>query len=276
MTAEAAVDVTLKPIKHLGQNFLSDPNIARKIVDSLEAGPSDPVVEIGPGTGALTGLLAERFEHLTVIEIDYRAAEVLREEYPDVTVVEGDILETDWDRLSAKAGARLHVIGNLPYNITSEIVFGLLDASTGIAEAVMMVQYEVARRFVAKPRTKQYGILSVAAQIACDVELLFPVSRNVFYPKPDVRSAVVRFDFGREPVDPAASGSAEDPDWINSAVREIIRTAFNQRRKTLRNSLRPITSRVGRELPDDVSGRRAEELTPHEFVELARYLQPPG
>ncbi len=264
----------LKPIRHLGQNFLSDPNIARKIVAGLEAEPSDPVVEVGPGTGALTGLLAERFDRLTVIEIDYRAAELLRKEYPNVRVIEGDVLEVDWGRMAAEAGDRLHVIGNLPYNITSEIVFGLLDAAGSIAEAVIMVQYEVARRFTAAPRTKEYGILSVAAQLAADVELLFPVSRNVFYPRPDVRSAVVRFDFGDE--EAGRAGPDVEFEWVNSVVRNVIRTAFNQRRKTLRNSLSSITDRVGRELPDEISGRRAEELTPHEFVELARYLQPPG
>ncbi|NNF04162.1 MAG: ribosomal RNA small subunit methyltransferase A [Rhodothermales bacterium] len=264
--------MNLKPIKHLGQNFLSDPNIARKIVDGLEALPGDPVVEIGPGTGALTALLADRFEHLTVIEIDYRAAELLRTEHPGIRVIEGDVLETDWPSMAAAAGGRLHVIGNLPYNITSEIVFGLLDASDSIAEAVMMVQYDVARRFAAVPRTKEYGILSVAAQLSADVEMLFPVSRNVFYPRPDVRSAVVRFDFGNG----VAAGLDADPAWIRKEVRELVRTAFNQRRKTLRNSLSSITDRVGLDLPENVSGRRAEELEPYEYVDLARYLLPPG
>jgi 16S rRNA (adenine1518-N6/adenine1519-N6)-dimethyltransferase len=265
--------MTLKPIRHLGQNFLNDPNIARKIVDSLEAAPDDAVVEIGPGTGALTGLLAERFEHVTAVEIDYRAAELLREEYPSVDVMEGDVLDIDWCAIAERTDGRLHVIGNLPYNITSEILFGLLDARACLSEAVLMVQYEVAQRFIAEPRTKAYGILSVAVRQAARVEMLFPVSRNVFYPRPDVRSAVVRIDFG----DVQAAGSgvrerSEDVAWF----RTVVRTAFNQRRKTLRNSLRSVTDRVGRELPEDVSPKRAEELTPDEFVALARYLQPSG
>ena len=258
----------LKPIKHLGQNYLQDPNTARKIVDTLRAGKEDPIVEIGPGTGALTGILVDRFEHVTAIEIDHRAADLLREQYPSADIREQDVLEIDWAALASEIapGSRLHVIGNLPYYITSEILFGLLDAQRVIEEVVIMMQYEVAKRLVAETRTKAYGILSVAVQEAGEVELMFPVSRNVFYPKPDVRSAVVRLGF-----DPHHERTV-DVSWL----RHVVRTAFNQRRKTLRNSLRSVTDDVGRDLPDDISGKRAEELTPDEFVELARYLQHDG
>lgn len=254
----------LTPIKRLGQNFLQDPNTIRRIVDALDAESDDAVVEIGPGAGALTGLLAEKYPCFAAIEIDDRAADLLEQELPGVRIIRQDILETDWSILAGEMRAeRLHVIGNLPYYITSQILFSLLDAAPLIEEAVIMMQYEVAERLVAKPRTKSYGILSVALQLACEVRILFPVSRNVFYPKPDVRSAMVHLHFPKEP--PHASG---DPAFL----RTLIRTAFNQRRKTLRNSLSRVLTEDMPALPEELSGARAEELTPDDFVRLADYL----
>lgn len=255
----------LRPKKSLGQNFLHDGNTARKIVASLECDQDAAVVEIGPGTGALTGILAERFSNLTAIEIDERAVEILKRDHPDVQVLHGDVMQFDWEALAAREGRALHVIGNLPYYITSQILFGLLDARESVKEAVVMMQYEVAQRLVATPSTKAYGILSVAVQLVARPKLLFPVSRNVFYPKPAVRSAVVRLEFPGDISVP----SDLDPAWI----RQIVRTAFNQRRKTLRNSLRAVCEEIGRDLPEQTSTRRAEELTPEEFIDLARYLQ---
>lgn len=253
----------LKPIKRLGQNFLQDPNTIRRIVDALGAGPDDAVVEIGPGAGALTGLLAERYPRFVAIEIDDRAADLLEEELPGTRIIRQDILETDWAELAASLDAeRLYVIGNLPYYITSQIIFSILDAAPLIQEAVIMMQYEVAERLVAEPRTKSYGILSVAVQLAGSVDILFPVSRNVFYPKPDVRSAMVKI---RPSAETPAGG---DPAFL----RTLIRTAFNQRRKTLRNSLSRILTDDMPPLPDHIAGRRAEELTPNDFVALADYL----
>ena len=254
----------LRPIKRLGQNFLRDPNTARNIVKGLRAGIDDPVVEIGPGTGALTGLLHDAFRRVTAVEIDERAAALMRETYPLVNVLEQDVLTIDWAAMADQAGGPLHVIGNLPYYITSPILFGLLDASYGghLREAVIMMQYEVAERLVAVPRTKEYGILSVAVQHAAAAEILFPVSRNVFHPKPDVRSAVVRLTFPESPL------GAFDVHQF----RNVVRTAFNQRRKTLRNALKRVTEPLGTAVPDDMAGARAEELTPDDFVELTRYL----
>lgn len=254
----------LKPIKRLGQNFLQDPNTIRRIVDALGANPEDTVVEIGPGTGALTRLLKERFERFTAIEVDERAVALLKEEIPGLDVRHVDVLEVDWTQFAASLGAdRLFVIGNLPYYITSQIIFGLLEAESVIAEAVIMMQYEVAERLVAKPRTKSYGILSVAVQLEAAPEILFPVSRNVFYPKPDVRSAMVKLRFpGIHEAD------ISDPAFL----RLLIRTAFNQRRKTLRNSLSRMTTDEIPDLPESWAGRRAEELSPHDFVRLADYL----
>ena len=255
----------IKPIKRLGQNFLQDPNTIRRIVASLESPPSGRVVEIGPGMGALTGELLKTYSDFSAIEVDSRAVAYLEEHFPNLDVVEADVLKVDWTQLAeGSSDGRVSVIGNLPYYITSQILFGLLDAPGVIREAVIMMQYEVAARLTAAPRTKEYGILSVAVQLACTPSILFPVSRNVFFPKPDVRSAIVRLTFS----DPK-QGPSVDTVWL----RQVVRTAFNQRRKTLRNSLSSIVKQAGRPLPEEVARKRAEELSPDEFVSLALYLQ---
>lgn len=255
----------LSPKKSLGQNFLNDPNTVRKIVGSLEAPADAHVVEIGPGMGALTGELLDRFSTFTALEIDERAVAYLKEAYPTLDVRQMDVLDVDWVALAAEKGGPLHVIGNLPYYITSPILFGLLDNRQHLSEAVVMMQLEVAQRLVAEPRTKAYGILSVQVQLHARPDLLFRVSRNVFYPKPDVTSAVIRLAFDAVPPLP----SDVDPDFL----REVIRTAFNQRRKTLRNSLSVWTRAHNITLPHGWDRRRAEELTPPAFLELARYIQ---
>ncbi|NND70491.1 MAG: ribosomal RNA small subunit methyltransferase A [Rhodothermales bacterium] len=249
----------LKPIRRLGQNFLVDPNIVRKIVDAVDAPADSCVVEIGSGTGALTGSLSELYPNFVAVEIDERAVEILRQTFPGVDVRQMDILDADWAQL---AGAKeLHIVGNLPYYISSPILFKLLDSTFPIKRATIMLQLEVARRLVAVPRTKDYGILSVATQLAADVEILFKVSRNVFRPVPEVESAVVQLNFKEVRLD------------SDRFVREIIRTAFNQRRKTLRNSLRSIVNRTGRELDAAMSSRRPEELLPEEFAALSDFFK---
>ena len=265
------------PKQSLGQNFLRDPNTVRKIAASLRTSERAPVVEIGPGTGALTDVLLERYPDLTAIEVDARAVALLRERFPGLDVRHQDVLEVDWGALAREKGGPLHVIGNLPYYITSPILFSLLDAQLGqgrtacpapdagsVREAVVMMQLEVAERLVAAPRTKAYGILSVVFQLYAAPELLFRVSRNVFFPKPDVASAVVRLAFGETDV--------QTSDVEAGLLREVVRAAFNQRRKTLRNSLSRWTKDAGLALPPGWERRRAEELTPDEFVELTRYL----
>src|SRR5690606_9007806 len=201
-----------------------------------------------------------RFADLVVIEIDERAVAELRGEHPMLDIRHSDVLDVDWRGFERP----LYVVGNLPYNITTPILFSLLDEAPSVIEAVLMMQLEVARRLVAKPRTKDYGILSVATQLAATPELLFKVSRHVFEPKPAVESAVVRISFGQN----------QQPDDVEPRfVRTVIRQAFNQRRKTLRNSLATLIPE-GRVLPDRWSSNRAEELEPVEFVDLARFLLP--
>ena len=266
----------LRPKQSLGQNFLRDPNTIRRIVGALEAPQGAPVVEIGAGTGALTEVLLEAYPDLTAIEVDERAVALLEERFPRLDVRHQDVLEVDWAALAAERGGPLYVIGNLPYYITSPILFSLLDAQAHLAaeseavreavvrEAVVMMQLEVAERLVAVPRTKAYGILSVLFQLYAVPALLFRLSPHVFFPKPSVTSAVVRLAFHPAALLPAG-GEGE-------RLRAVVRAAFNQRRKTLRNSLHRWTRERGLSLPEGWERRRAEELTPAEFVELTRHL----
>lgn len=252
----------LTPKKSLGQNFLQDPNMIRKIADTLDAPRDAAVVEIGPGTGALTEALLERYDDVTALEIDERAVAYLERHLPSLDVRQQDILEVDWAALAAEKGHRLHVIGNLPYYITSPILFDLLAARKHLLQALIMMQLEVAQRIVGTPRTKDYGILSVLVQLQARPELLYRVSRHVFYPRPNVTSAMLRLDFADAP----------DLDVDVELLREVVKTAFNQRRKTLRNSLHPWTRAQGIDLPHGWNRARAEELSPQDFVELTQYL----
>ena len=259
--------VPIRPKKSLGQHFLIDANIRDKIVDLLQAGETDHVVEIGPGTGALTTMLHARYPLFTALEIDPRAIEHLKANLPDLDIRQCDVARFDWPAFAAGTGKSLYVIGNLPYYVTSQVLFGLLDAYPHVAEAVLMMQREVAERLVAAPRTKAYGILSVLVQWYAEPELAFRVSKHVFRPKPDVESAVVRLVFRRtREGDPPV-----EPLWL----RKVVKAAFNQRRKTLRNSLKAITAEQDIKLPEPWCNQRAEELAPEEFVELARYLERP-
>lgn len=252
-----------RPKKSLGQHFLTDPNIIDKIADSIPAGEGSRVIEIGPGTGTLTEALLERFEELRAVELDQRAVEVLREKFPDLPVYRQDVLETDWESLSA-GKSRTHVVGNLPYYITSQILFALLDARQYLADATLMMQKEVARRLVADIRTKEYGILSVQTQLMSSPEILFDVSRNCFRPPPKVDSAVMRLVFDRGPL--ACS---------DAHLKSVVRTAFNQRRKKLSNALKPLVDKE--DLPEGFDyDKRAEAWPPELYEKLTATLEEGG
>lgn len=254
----------IRPRKSLGQNFLRDPNTVRKIVSSLRAPADAPVIEIGPGLGALTGELLTRYSSFQAVEVDERAVAWLQTEYPTLAVRHQDVLTVDWAALAAAAGAPLYVIGNLPYYITTPILFSLVAAREHVREVVVMMQLEVAERLVAQPRTKAYGRLSVQVQLLAQPELLFKVSRNVFYPKPAVTSAVVRLTMHR---------NTEALEGISTQLlHDVVAAAFQQRRKTLRNSLSRWTKEQGIGLPEQWQRSRAEELSPQAFVDLTRYL----
>lgn len=262
----------MRPKQSLGQNFLRDHNIINKIVNEFGASKEllcadARVVEVGPGLGALTDRLLERHPDMFAIEIDQRAVAHLRDKYPHLEVCHADVLDTDWSGLSRANAAPLAVIGNLPYNIVSQILFSMLEAPAGaIGVAVVMMQKEVAERIVARTRTKAYGILSVVGQLYSKPKILFSVPNTAFYPKPDVTSAMVRFEFQPDPCLDVRNTT------LTASLRRVVRTAFNQRRKVLRNSLRILCEEVDLQLPEHWAVKRAEELPPADFVKITEYL----
>lgn len=257
----------IAPKKSLGQNFLTDVNIAQKIVREFGAAESDVVVEIGPGEGALTRLLIASGVRPIAVELDPRAAERVRSTFGEgVQVVESDILKTDLGAIAAKMGAgKIRVLGNIPYYITSPILFHLFEHRQVLSDAMVMMQREVADRLVARPRTKEYGILSVMTQTYAVPRRLFDVGPRCFFPPPKITSSVVALRFA----DIEGIAGIEEPH------RTIVRAAFNQRRKTLRNSLAQLlpTQEERETVFTEAAingGARAEELAPAEFIRLAR------
>lgn len=258
--------------KSLGQHFLTDQKIAAAIVASLDAtktGEPADVLEIGPGMGVLTQYLLSRKDiSLKAVEIDPESVKYLLKHFPGIEdkLLEGDFLELNPDDVFK---GKFLVIGNFPYNISSQIFFKILDYKNRIPEVVCMIQKEVAERIAEPPGTKTYGILSVLLQTWYDIEYLFTVGSGAFAPPPKVQSAVIRLKRnGRE------SLGVED-----GLFKKVVKTAFNQRRKTLRNSLKPLASeRFGGSVPDgffsdSVFGLRPERLSVEDFISLTRKFE---
>ncbi len=256
------------PRKRWSQNFLQDPNIARKIADTIELASPSLYIEIGPGTGTLTRFLLEKCDHLLAIEIDPQLATELPHRLhhpPNLTVIQQDFLKWDLSpELNKYMNYQIGIIGNLPYHITSPILFRILDHSSLFTQGVFMMQKEVAQRLAAHPGNKDYGILSVFCQFYAEVKYLFSVPAHLFFPKPEVDSAVIRFTFRTAP----------EEQLINPALfRELVRRTFGQRRKMLRNSLLTFCQNgTIQKLEIDLS-RRPESLSVQEFVQLANQLQ---
>jgi 16S rRNA (adenine1518-N6/adenine1519-N6)-dimethyltransferase len=267
VSAEFNAALHLRPKRSLGQNFLRDENIARKIVRAMGPGIEDIVVEIGPGEGVLTKHLIPMVRRLIAVEIDPRAVERLSNELHarQLEIVQGDFLEFDLQNVRRRFRTPIRVIGNIPYRITTPILFYLLDNRDHVADIMLMLQREVAERLVARPGTKDYGILSVFFQCFTDVRKLFDVSPNAFFPKPSVVSSVVYFSPLQHP-----RCSMVDEQFFRAMVRSV----FGKRRKTLRNSLRYFLD--GQE-PDPVAAgidlrSRPEDLAIEELVDLSNRL----
>lgn len=252
-----------KPKKFLGQNFLVDDNIARKIVASLGIESSDPVIEIGPGRGALTKHIAGLTNNFTAVEFDKGVHADLQKEFGDaVNVIHSDFLKYDLSSHFSKNKSKLKIIGNIPYNITSKILFKLFDVYELVDCVVLMVQKEVASRLIAKTRSKEYGILSVQTQIHCKPEVLFHVPPTAFFPKPSVKSSIIKFSF---------NGEQQVRNIVNMEIfRSVLRESFGQRRKFMSNSLGSLFEKNELAFGDidfDFT-RRPETLSPEEFVTL--------
>ncbi len=249
----------VRPKKHLGQHFLTDKNIAGKIVNCLEL-PLDTVCEVGPGTGILTHFLLEKdYKKLFLIEIDGESVEYLKENFnrSNLTVLHADFLKTDLKRFVPSQAA---LIGNFPYNISSQIFFKLIESRNLFPETVGMIQKEVAERIIAPAGSKTYGILSVLLQAWFDIRYCFTVNETVFYPPPKVKSAVIRL----------VRNNKEKLGCDESLFLKIVKTGFNQRRKTLRNALKMLQL----PLPDtDLLQKRAEQLSVDDFIRLTNLFK---
>ena len=259
----------VRPKKALGQHFLTDLGVAARIASTLDDYASEPVLEIGPGMGVLTQFLLERHGgRLTVAEIDAESVDYLRRNYPAFTsegsgdrIVEGDFLQMDLNELFPGTGP-FCVIGNYPYNISSQIFFKVLDYKDRVVCCSGMLQREVAERLAAQPGTKARGILSVLLQMWYDVEYLFTVDEHVFCPPPKVKSGVVRL----------RRNGVTDPGCDEKLFKTIVKTTFGQRRKTIRNSLRSLLP-GGATLPESpLLAMRPEQLSVAEFIELTNIV----
>lgn len=251
----------VKPKKHLGQHFLNDESIAKKIVDSLlEQCKDNNILEIGPGMGVLTKyLIEEKQKSITVAEIDTESVVYLSSHYPDLHIVEGDFLQEDWEKLLPEP---FSVIGNFPYNISSQIFFKVLELKHHIPMVVGMLQKEVAERIASKEGSKKYGILSVFLQAYYDIEYLFTVDAGVFIPPPKVQSAVIRLK----------RNGVKQLLCDEKLFVRVVKQGFNNRRKTLRNALKPLNL-PAEILEKDVFNKRAEQLSVAQFVQLTLDIQ---
>lgn len=244
--------------KHLGQHFLTDNTIAKKIADVLVLDRTDTVLEVGPGMGVLTRCLIERkVKDLSVIEIDTESIAYLKEKFSGLTIIEGDFLKYDLQNHSREPFA---IIGNFPYNISSQIFFKALANRNKVIELAGMIQKEVAERICAGPGSKTYGILSVLLKVYYDIDYLFNVPPAVFNPQPRVNSAVIRM----------TRNNTEEPGCNEKLLTSVVKATFNQRRKMIRNSLRsayPIGDAANKYL-----SRRPEQLSLEEFIELTNWV----
>ena len=252
----------VKPKKSLGQHFLTDLSIAEAIADTLADYKGMPVLEVGPGMGVLTRFLLDKGHDLTVVELDPESVEYLQEHFPELRdrIVAKDFLKLDLARLYE---GPFCVIGNYPYNISSQIFFKVLDYKDRIPCCSGMIQKEVAERMAAPPGSKTYGILSVLLQAWYDIEYLFTVPEHVFNPPPKVKSAVIRM----------TRNQVEQLGCNERLFKQIVKTAFNQRRKTMRNSLRSLVGKECEVLSDPIFDERPERLSVERFIALTNLLE---
>lgn len=247
--------------KHLGQHFLRDMEVASRIAASLELDAPTSVLEIGPGTGVLTQFLLQNpLIHLKAVELDTESVLYLNKQYPQLDVMEADFLKID---LKSVFSDKFCVIGNFPYNISSQIFFKMLENKESIPCLVGMIQKEVAERMAAKAGSKTYGILSVLMQAYYSIEYLFTVHEHVFDPPPKVKSAVIRL----------TRNEVSKIDCNEQLFKTVVKTAFNQRRKQLRNSLKPIIAKDHPMFDDVFFDKRPEQLDVAAFVKLTNQIE---
>ena len=268
---------SVRPKKQLGQHFLTDQEVAQKIANTVDACPGLPILEVGPGMGVLTQYLLPKGRPVKVVEIDTESVAYLKEHMPQLgeDILEDDFLRMPLDRIFS--GEPFVLIGNYPYNISSQIFFRMLEYRDLIPCCTGMIQREVALRMAAAPGSRTYGILSVLLQAWYDIEYLFTVDEHVFCPPPKVKSAVIRL----------TRNSVTSLPCQEALFRRVVKTTFNQRRKTLRNNIRPLLTQIDTEqtgkgiqpkdhtewLAQPLFQKRPEQLSVQDFIQLTLSLQ---
>jgi 16S rRNA (adenine1518-N6/adenine1519-N6)-dimethyltransferase len=251
----------LKPKKSLGQHFLKDTNIARKIAGSLTLKGYTDLLEIGSGTGVLTEFILKLgMRQICLVEIDSSAVEILKKKYDcqNSKIIHADFLSLD---LGSLFPGKFAIIGNLPYNVSSQIFFKIIEYKEKVAEVICMVQKEVAQRISSPPGKRDYGILSVLLQAYFNIEYLFTVNETVFVPRPKVKSSVLRL----------SRNEKKELGCNEELFKRVVKTAFNQRRKILKNSLKSILLNL--EIYDEVFAMRPEQLSVGQFVEITNKIE---
>ncbi|NWF50002.1 MAG: ribosomal RNA small subunit methyltransferase A [Ignavibacteriaceae bacterium] len=253
----------IKPLKRFGQNYLVDQNIVEKIIKELNPLYEDNIIEIGPGKGALTEKLARKVKHLTAVEIDYRVIEDLKSRFNNVNIIEGDFLKISFNDFLRNKQDKVRIVGNIPYYLTSSIIFKLIDNNLLVKDALLMVQLEVAKRIIAVKNSKEYGILSVLSNFFAETKICFKIPPTVFYPKPKVYSAIVKFTFK----------DLQITDEKKANFIKVVKASFGNRRKTIKNSL---ANSIFRRLDFRDSGidlnLRAEQLDLKDFLKLTEVI----
>lgn len=268
---------SVKPKKFLGQHFLKDLSIAKDIADTVDAYPEIPVLEVGPGMGVMTQFLIQKPRTIKVVEIDFESVAYLRNNFPQLeeNIIEDDFLKMHLERTFD--GQPFVLTGNYPYNISSQIFFKMLDYKDLIPCCTGMIQKEVAERIAAGPGSKTYGILSVLIQAWYSVEYLFTVYEHVFNPPPKVKSAVIRM----------TRNSTTDLGCNERLFKQVVKSTFNQRRKTLRNSIRPVLADADSKalqrgltpkdhshfLSQEIFNKRPEQLSVADFIQLTNAVE---
>lgn len=249
----------VRPKKHLGQHFLTDKATAKRIADTLMLEGVDSLLEVGPGTGMLTGFLLEKgVPDFRVIEIDNESVEYLNSAYPELVIIKGDFLKYD---LNANFESKVAIIGNFPFNISSQIFFKVLENRDKVSQLAGMIQKEVAERIVAGPGSKTYGILSVLLKYYYNIEYLFTVPPDVFKPRPKVEAAVIRM----------SRNDSTGPACDEKLLKRVVKATFNHRRKMIRNSIRSAFD-IGEEQMN-LFKLRPEQIDLDDFVNLTNWVE---
>ena len=255
----------VKPKKFLGQHFLKDLSIAQDIANTVDVCPELPILEVGPGMGVLTQFLLTKQRPVKVVELDFESVAYLKENFPSLQ--SNNIIECDFLKMNLEEvfdGQPFVLTGNYPYNISSQIFFKMLDYKNLIPCCTGMIQKEVAERIAAAPGSKTYGILSVLIQAWYKVEYLFTVHEHVFNPPPKVKSAVIRM----------TRNDVQTLGCDERLFKQIVKTTFNQRRKTLRNSIKPILGKDSPLYAAPLFNKRPEQLSVQEFIDLTNRVTP--